>query len=332
MPSTRKQTLRSEPSRAVLDWLLEPSQPSIEYLTLRHLLDRPETDSEVIAAKRRIAEEGWAADLLAERLEGGSWVDPNQLYQPKYVSTNWKLLILSDLGLSREIPAIRESCELWMQRFSKVDGGFGSDGSSGSHLCVVGNTARALLKFGYSDEPRVTTAMEWLATHASKNGGWSCWGSGRNLDSWEGLSAFAHYPTARWTPSMHLAVGKAAEFYLDRELHRQGDRYEPWYRFHYPIHYYYDLLVGLDLLTSLGYGADHRLRFALGILLKKRRRDGRWMLDAVHPDIEGPIAEWYQAHPKRRPVPFALESVGQPSKMITLTAYRILSRIDQPRP
>ena len=62
---------------------------------------------------------------------------------------------------------------------------------------------------------------------------------------------------------MTECVERAAEFYLDRELHRQGARYDPWYRFHDPVHYYYDLLVGLDLLTALGFGSDPRLRYAL---------------------------------------------------------------------
>ena len=71
---------------------------------------------------------------------------------------------------------------------------------------------------------------------------------------------------------MKLAVEKGAEFFLERELHRQGDRYEPWYRFHYPVHYYYDLLVGLDFMTALGYSDDKRLGYAS---LCSRRREGQ---------------------------------------------------------
>ena len=33
-----------------IDWLLESEIPSIRYLTLRHLLDRPESDAEVLKA------------------------------------------------------------------------------------------------------------------------------------------------------------------------------------------------------------------------------------------------------------------------------------------
>jgi len=240
------------------------------------------------------------------------------------------LLLLSDLGMTREDPRIAKACQLWIRRFAKADGGFGGDGMEGSRLCIVGNTARALVKFGYADHPKVRSAFEWLVKHQDRNGGWNCFGSGRNLDSWEGLSAFAVYPKPKWTAGMHRAVERGAEFYLSRALHRQGGRYAPWFRFHYPVHYYYDLLVGLDFLTALGRGGDRRLRFALSVLKKKRRSDGRWNLDAVHPDVEGGYATWLLKNPKKAPTPFALEEPGRPSKTVTYRALRVLKAVDGP--
>jgi len=315
-------------ARAVTDWLLEDDQPAVRYRALRDLLGRSEADPDVRAAKRAIPRRGWVASILADQQPGGWWLDPRSLYLPKYLSTNWKLLILSDLGVDRTLPGIRTSCEIWIRRFATRDGAFGPDGGTKGHLCTAGNTARALIKFGYEDHPAVRRSLDWLVQNASHLGGWSCWGSGRNLDSWEGLSAFAAFPREKWTPAMKDRVERAAEFFLERELHRQGDHYEPWYRFHYPVHYYYDLLVGMDLLTSLGYSNDSRLRPALSVLKKKRRKDGRWNLDALHPDVEGAIAEWFLKHPKQAPTPFGLETPGKPSKMITLIAQRVLDRVD----
>ena len=151
------------------------------------------------------------------------------------------LLILSDLGLTKREDRIEKACNLWIRKFAKNDGGFGMESSKKSHVCTAGNMARALVNFGYDDHPRVKSAFEWLAKNSSDSGGWSCFGSGRNLDSWEPLSAFAVYPKEKWTHSMKMAVEKGAEFFLERELHVQGDNYNPWYRFHYPVHYYYDL-------------------------------------------------------------------------------------------
>jgi hypothetical protein len=311
----------------VLGWLLEEEQPAVRYLTLTRLMERSEKDREVRAARAEIPRRGWVADILASRQFGGWWVEPRSLYRPKYLSTNWMMLILSDLGLTRAHPEIRESAELWMRRFASRDGAFGLDGGGRGELCIVGNTARALIRFGYEDHPEVRGALEWLVEQANPKGGWACWGSGRNLDSWEGLSAFAAYPRGKWSSEMTEVVELGAEFFLQRELFRQGDRYAPWYRFHYPVHYYYDLLVGLEMLTSLGYSGDPRLRRALSHLRRKRRKDGRWNLDALHPDVEGGVAGWIRAHPDRAPVPFGLERVGLPSKMITLRALIVLARV-----
>ena len=242
--------------KSALDWLLEEDQPTVRFLTLTQLLDRPLDDSEVVAARDMMTRKGWGEQILAKQDPGGWWVGGESLYQPKYQSTNWMLLILADLGLSKADPRIEKACDLWIERFSKDDGGFSMDGSKKGHLCVTGNATRALVQFGYADHPAVRGAFEWLVKNRDKNGGWSCFGSGRNLDSWEGMSAFAVYPKEKWTEGMKRAVELGAEYYLGKELHKQGAEYPPWSRFHYPVHYYYDLLVGLDFMTALGYGAD----------------------------------------------------------------------------
>ena len=315
-------------SKGVMNWLLEKNQPSLRYLTLTQLLDRSGNDGEVQSAKERIPETGWAAEILAKQKPGGWWVEEKSLYRPKYLSTNWMLLILSDLGPTRKNRRIATACELWIKRFAKKDGGFGIDDDKRSELCVVGNTARALVKFGYVDHPKVRSAFQWFVKNQAKLGGWSCWGSGRNLDSWEPMSAFAVYPKKKWTRSMKRSLEMGAEFFLERELHRQGSHYRPWYRFHYPNHYFYDLLVGLDFMTALGYGDDKRLDHALSVLKKKRRQDGKWLLDAVHPDVEGGMANYYN---KINPTPVSLEKPGEPSKMITLRAMTVLSRVEDQR-
>jgi hypothetical protein len=306
----------------------------VRYLTLTELLGKRETDPEVRQAKDSLPSTGWVAEILSRREPGGWWVHEKSLYRPKYLATNWNLLALADLGATRANPAVRASCELWMARSPLKGGGVGGFSNGNGHHCYTGNMARALIRFGYADDRRVRKSLDWLVRTANPKGGWTCWSfhdgpaAGRTLDAWEGLSAFAAYPRAKWTGAMQDCVDRAAEFYLERELHRQGERYPPWYRFHWPVHYYYDLLVGLDILTSLGYASDRRLRVALEHLKKKRRPDGRWNLDAVHPDLSPKVARWFRQHPKERPTPLAFEPVGRPSKMVTLRALRVLERAE----
>jgi hypothetical protein len=92
-------------------------------------------------------------------------------------------------------------------------------------------------------------------------------------------------------------------------------------------HCSYDLLVGLDCLTALGYGKDRRLGYALELLRSKQRKDGKWNLDAAQPDPDPETARWFAQHPKQRPVPLTFEELGRPSKMITLPARTVLSRV-----
>ncbi|HEV2166740.1 MAG TPA: hypothetical protein VGS23_07205 [Thermoplasmata archaeon] len=310
-----------------IDWLLGADQPSIRFRTLTEILGRARSDPEAAEARAQIPSMGWAHEILKERRTGVGWADGSSQYRPKYVSTHWRMLVLADLGLTRVDPGMGELCEFWMRGFAARGGRLGGNTKGTPHYCVAANMARALIQFGFEEDPRVVRTLAWLAEIADPKGGWSCFSLGRNLDSWEALSAFAVYPKAKWTPRMREAVDSGAEFYLERELHRQGARYAPWFRLHYPVHYYYDLLVGLDFLTALGHSEDPRLRFALDHLRKRRRRDGRWILDAVHPDVGPGMKARYRAHPKERPIPWAIETPGRPSKMITLTALRVLARV-----
>ena len=306
----------------------------MRYLTLTRLLHRTPRDPDVREAVRQISTTGWVSEILARRDPAGWWVRDRGWLEPRFLGTHWNMLALADLGATRAIPQVRDSCEYWMAKSPLEGGGVGGFGKGKGHHCYTANMARALVQFGYEDDDRVVRTLEWLVRTAHPMGGWTCRFSrsgpapSRTLDAWEGLAAFAAYPRSKWTGPMRECVARGAEYFLEHELHRQGDRYEPWYRFHWPVHYYYDLLVGLDCLTSLGYGHDPRLAFALDLLREKRRPDGRRIHDAEQPDPDPESSRWYAAHPEKRPSPLTFEAPGKPSKMITLRAMVVLDRVD----
>lgn len=314
----------------VLNWLLEPNQPAVRYYTLLDLLDYSKDSHEVRKAYSQIPRIGWAHQILKVQKPGGFWESRKDLYRPKYAATIWRLIVLSDLGLTRKDERVRKSCELFLNEYYRPDGGFDTPSStwSRSEHCLTGNLARVFVRCGYREDRRVISAFDWLVDNQMKDGGWHCFyerAFGRGtLDCWEGLSAFAVLPRSRWTRRIKRSVERGAEFYLERKLFKQGHRrYQPWLRFHYPVHYYYDLLVGLDVITSLGYTNDRRLKAALQILHSKRRTNGTWTLDAIHPDLGVGAGYRFKA-----PKPFALEVEGRPSKWITLTALRVLKRTE----
>ena len=315
--------------QGVLDWLLEPDQPVVRFNTLTHLLGCSRNSEEVRKAYSKIPKVGWSHEILAGQKPGGYWDSREDLYRPKYTATIWKLIVLADLGLTAKDDRIRKPCEFFLKEYAKPDGGFDTPGDSPrSELCITGNVAKALLLCGYDEDSRVLAAFDWLVENQKDDGGWHCFPNRVHgtLDCWEGLSAFAALPKRKWTRRIKRSVERGAEFYLARQLFREGrKRYLPWFRFHYPVHYYYDLLVGLDVITRLGYADDRRLKAALQILKDKRRPDDTWALDAVHPDLG--LGAGYRF--KKRPKPFALEKQGKPSKWITLTALRVLKRVEE---
>src|SRR2546426_418494 len=95
--------------RGLRNWLLETdSDPSVRFRVLRELLDRPADDPVVVRAQKAIGRKGWAAQLLRGQHPEGQWVTPGssayELYRPKYVATNWRLLLLPHLGPTKKTP------------------------------------------------------------------------------------------------------------------------------------------------------------------------------------------------------------------------------------
>ena len=303
-------------------WLVDHAQPAARY---RYLVDveglKPDS-KEAATARRQIPRRGWAADIMKAQDPRGFWVHRDSLYGPKYVSTNWRLIVLAELGLTADHPGVRSAVDLMMEDYGSTAGPLGGK-KRGPHLCFTGNAARMMILLGRGDDPRVRASLDWLADGQLEDGGWDCFGRPKGtLDGWEGLAAYAALGRRRWTRKWKAAVERGAEFYLERGLLREGrNRYVPWERLHYPLHYYYDVLVGLETLHRLGYGDDPRLSPALDLLKRKQRPDGTWPLEAVHPDL-GRGANYGVDPGTRR---FALERVGAPSKWITLRALAVLN-------
>ena len=321
---------RREHDARVIDWLLEKDQPAVRLLALVNLLDRREDDPEVREARSRIGRVGWAADQLRQQGPKGFWErrEPRNvsewvdfLYFPPFLSTNWRALVLSDLGLDTTDPRIRKLAELLFEYKLRLSSPFNF---FYEEMCISANTARMLTRFGYGDDRRVRKLYDWLIEDQRADGGWNCsQGTPGTLDCWEPLAAFASVPEPKRSPAMIRAIEKGAEFYLERKLFEEGRKYAPWFRFHYPHHYFYDVLVGLDVLTQLGFSGDRRLGPALDLLRAKRQRDGTWLMDRVHPDL-GPGV---QIHPDPKKVkPLVIEPPGRSSKWITLKALTVLRR------
>ncbi len=70
------------------------------------------------------------------------------------------------------------------------------------------------------------------------------------------MGAFAEIPPTHRSAGVRRAVDAGADFFLERRLLHEGAPFRRWFSPRYPWHYYYDVLVGLDFMTALGYGRD----------------------------------------------------------------------------
>lgn len=294
----------------VIAWLLEPDEPAMRYLASRDLV-RPRPSAGALARLRdEIPDRGWVAAILGRQREHTWWERKDTCYWPRTTGTYWCLHVLADLGLTRDDVRIANAVEHMLRIHLAPDAGFSPWGPpKPSHFCSTGIMVRTLLQLGYVDDPRTWGGIGRLLEMQLDEGGWDCHSPPEStLDAWEAMAAFAAIPAGRRTREVRESMRRGAEFYLSRRVFHEGPRYPRWSELHYPWHYWYDILVGLDFLTALGYGRDPRAREALDLLRSKRRPDGRWALDGVNGKLR-------------------LEPQGRPSKMITFLAVRALRRV-----
>lgn len=305
---------------ATLAWLLDPSDPAVRTKALLDIAGCARDDADVQAARKEMYLRGSVAKLVADL--GDTPPDANVLYLPKYASPYHRVIALAEMGATVEEPRVARALDACLAGFAKPEGGFGR---RGSHLCVTGNLVRAATLMGRGDDPRVRSGIEWLVSQQQKDGGWNCWPE-RNpfglLDAWEALGAFAALAPGQRPKEV---VARGVEFLLSKQL-GLGEDYAPWRRLHFPRHYYYDILVGLDLATALGDAEDERLAVPLSWLASKRGADGTWRHEKHHPDIEDPDYTPYPAGMNLPLGPLVVEPEG-PSKWLTLAALRVLDRV-----
>ena len=142
-----KELLRGDP----LPWLLEPDtvQPAIRYFTLRDILGRDDSDSEVKKAKAAIMSSGPAPIILAAQHSEGYWNKPGPGYGPKYQGIIWSVVFLAQLGADGANPRVRSGCEYVLSHSIAKNDGFSANGTPSAFIhCLAGNLGAALIDLG----------------------------------------------------------------------------------------------------------------------------------------------------------------------------------------
>lgn len=249
-----------------LAWLLEPDEanPGVRYFALRDLLDRPEDDAEVSQARQAVMTTGPATVILKAQAPEGYWVKPGGGYSPKYRATVWQIIFLAALGADPADERVRRGCEYLLNHSLAANNAFSASQrpvpSSAVH-CLNGNLLSALLRLGYSGDPRVQAALDWQVQaitgqeqihyyQSGTNGpGFAC---GVNLGQpcgWgaaKAMKALLAVPPQERTPAIRQALEVGAEFLLSRDPAVADYPYTErvsasWFKFGFPLSYWSDV-------------------------------------------------------------------------------------------
>lgn len=328
--------LRADPT----DWLLEPSEPAVRHLTLRHLLDEPD-DAPAVAKARRVAMRADPiASILAAQAPEGYWQKPGPGYAKKYTGTVWSLMFLDQMGADPQDRRVRRACDYVLEHSAATTGGFAASGShvdrapppSGVIHCLNGNLLRTLIGFGYLDDERVRRAIEWEARSITGDGfadaGFRYYASGTSgpgfgcAANWtlpcgwgaaKAMLALARIPPRRRTRVVKRAIDDGVGFLLSVDpataTYPTGSNVSSsWFKLGFPSGYVADVLQTLEALAELGYGRDPRLANAFDLVLAKQDADGRWRNE----------------YPYRGKLWVDVDTPGAASKWVTLRVCRVL--------
>jgi hypothetical protein len=334
---------------STIDWLLEPSNPSIRMQTLTDILHRSGKDKDVESTKNRIASSRSVKKIEATATSKGYWQPKDDCYRPKWTSACWNLALLGELGAQPD-SLIKSEVERFIELHQLDNGAFTcpspvaveqwkkqhprskSKAVRWEEPCLTGNMIRTLIVFGYGEDERVKNAINWMPEAQLEDGGWNCDYPEKKVNhssfmsTIEPLWAYSQIPRQKWSRKMKRSIDHGAEFLLMHHVyksdnHHWQETYPFFTKLHFPMYYFYDILHALRVLTKLGYEDDERINSAVQLLLSKRRPDGKW-------NLEG---DWYREgdhfYPsgKGRKAPVAIEEIGKPSKWITLNSYRVLT-------
>ena len=303
IPKAWQSDLKADP----IPWLLEPQNPSARYLTLRHLLDSGEPDSQVTEARAAIQTWPPVREILALMDPLDFWGRADRPFYGGAVGTHATLTLLAELGMPRT-PQLEAACENLFEHGQHESGGFTYDGTPGRILlCYTGSAIRTLLHFGYRDDPRLERAFDYLVTRSATPGGLTCPYADGEECQWgitKALAALAELSDADRTPDRMRTVEILADAVLDHEFDFEG-RDARWLNFGFPLDYQSDLVELCDVLARLDYCLDPRLRRLLDIVLAAQTAEGRWIKQYGTRALQ-------------------VEERGQPSKWITIRALRAL--------
>jgi hypothetical protein len=266
----------------LIEWLLQAETPSVRLITLRDLLERPTSDAALRQAVRDVAASGPVPTILAAQQPEGYWFTRRNYYSPKYRSTHWSMLLLTELEAAPSEQRLTKGAD-FMLSITRDESTPHVKMGRQKESCFWGNLLRYVAHAGMQDDPRVELAINDLVSRGLRDN-WVCphfgdrclWGVLRAL--W-GLATLA---SQQRTAAVNATIDSGLCFLLEEhnlvapDFPQRSTYLKNWHRLAFPHFAHADLLFALRVLAdldTLGHPAAQR---ALDWLQQKRRSDGRW--------------------------------------------------------
>lgn len=302
-------------------WLLERTNPSVRYFTLRWLLDLPKSDPTVSEAEQAIKQSKPVQKLLARQRPQGYWGNDQRPHQG--VKSHLKLLMW--LGY-RGNGDVKQAIE------TLIDGCLLEDGAYAIELrerlvrlpCHSADLLRMMLWSGYQQDPRTKRLLDWLVAGQGEDGIWPCGTKRRPYSCLWGtvdvLRAYRDLPEDWVKAEVENSRRLAMEQILNSNLYQYG-KAKPnprWFLFGFPLRFDTDILETLEILAPYVSPDEERIQAGLKLVLEKQNPQGRWLCEKYP---KGGM--WMMQY-------VASEEIGQPSKWVTLHAMRMLKDLNNP--
>ncbi len=286
-------------------WLLDPANPSVRLLTLRHIFEKSE---EALAAEKprllawepiQSLKHHWNAVNFWGRAYDPYYGGPMGNFGTLYTLTQWS---------APRFPEVEPACENLLSRGRSSDGRFSPGESlSAPWLCYTGIALQVMAHFGLGNDLRVRSAQALLLQAILLRPellNCPIAGGGCRAGLVKALGALVGIHATERSSDENEAIDVLCERLLNAPYDFEGQDAE-WLALGMPRYYDADLLELCHVIAQTPYRTHHRFRDLLGRLADLQTSMGRWR--------------------KRRATPaFSDERLSQPSRWLTFEAIHTL--------
>ncbi len=197
----------------VLQWLLEPANPPVRYLTLTDLLDKPATAPEVRTIRARLMEYSVTSEMLSH--PDALLLDDERPYW-KYDGLYWQLILLGQFLADGRDPRIAEAVRFVLEHRHWVQ--------KHRWQCLTASLLGTLIRLGHGDHSIVAEETEALARRIVEEGGIDCSEMGYSLLTRcfmalpKLLLCFAEVPPEKRSKTVSKAIERITSDLIDKNV------------------------------------------------------------------------------------------------------------------